>query len=154
MVLDVLHFSVLFFWRGCAPLMFFSNATDTTITLMRGKGWRRIWMNKVVLYNVIGMLIVTYIDDYYRSTSMYLCVLYKNKERGSTFWMEKKSIAKENYCVSTLPNVYFLCYLWLFPVFLVMYFMHTEAKIFNSYYSSVPILKNSLRLKQGLQKRD
>lgn len=36
-------------------------------------------MNKVVLYNIIGMLIVTCIDEYYRGSSMYLCVLYKNK---------------------------------------------------------------------------
>lgn len=33
--------------------------------------------------------------------------------------------------------------------------MQTEAKLFNLNYSSVPILKNSMKLKlQGLQKRD
>lgn len=36
-----------------------------------------------------------------------------------------------------------------------MHFTRTEAKLFNLYYSSVPILKNVMKLKlQGLQKRD
>jgi len=39
-------------------------------------------MNKVVLYNVIGMLTVPYIDEYYRSSSMYLCVFYTKTKKG------------------------------------------------------------------------
>lgn len=70
-------------------------------------------MNKVLLYNVIGMLIVTYIDEYYRSSSMYLCVFYTKQRKLIKVWDGEKSIAKD--LVSTLPNVFmlFMCFVFL-----------------------------------------
>ncbi len=86
-----------------------------------------------------------------------ICVFYTKQRKVIKILDGEKSIAKE--LLSTLPNVFyviymFICFMFFFYIML-MYFMQTEAKLFNLYYSSVPILKNSMKLKlQGLQKRD
>lgn len=72
-------------------------------------------MNKVVLYNIIGMLIVTYIDEYYRSSSMYLCVFYTKAEKGDQNF---GSIPKENYCVNIAKCLFFMLFMFISCFFL------------------------------------
>lgn len=103
--------------------------------------------------NVIGMLIVTSIDEYYRSSSTYLCVFYTKQRRVIKLLDGKNPLQKKT--MSALLIVYFFFMHFFLIMLMYMYFMHTEAELFNLYYSSVPILKNSMKLKlQGLQKRD
>lgn len=74
-------------------------------------------MNKVVLYNVIGMLIVTQMTNItVAHPCICVCVFY-TKQRKIKISDGKKSIAKENYCVSTLPNVFF------YVIYMFNYFM-------------------------------
>lgn len=42
-------------------------------------------MNKLLLYYVIEMLIVTYIDEYYNSSFMYLCVCFIQNQDDQHF---------------------------------------------------------------------
>lgn len=86
-------------------------------------------MNKVVLYNIIGMLIVTCIDEYYRGSSMYLCVLYKNKILDG----KKNPFQKKLLRVNIAKCLFFMLFIFISWFFFIMYMylMHTEAKIFN-----------------------
>lgn len=108
----------VYFFLMCT-FCFILNSTDTLFTL-RGDGWssenrktRKDESNKLLLYYVIGMLIVTYIGEYYSSSFMYLCVFFIRNKSEQHFGQRK--LQKKTY-MSTLPNVicfFFFCYLYV-----------------------------------------
>lgn len=93
------------------------------------------------------MLIVTYIDEYYRSSSMYLCVFYTKQRKLIKILDGEKSIAKE--LVSTLPNVFFM---------LFMFFFLNNVNVLHAYrgqtISFILFFCANPEKLQGLQKRD
>lgn len=87
---------------------------------MKAEG-KNIRMNKVLLYNVIGMLIVTCIDEYYRSSSMNLCVFYTKQRKLIKIWDGKKSIAKELLCQH--------CQMFFFVLFICIFLLFSKNNV-------------------------